>query len=119
MGEWLSQNLPPYRFMGVMLWQWLYFAVTFLLYIVASCVSYWVLIKLFSAFKIKLGMYIDFLYAPLSFLTATILTRNFSDTSNVTFAVKAVAEASTILIFAWLWLLWRAVELIKNKLTKN
>ncbi|WP_052140939.1 mechanosensitive ion channel family protein [Pseudoalteromonas piratica] len=117
MGEWLSQHLPNYRFMGVMLWQWLYFAVTFLLYIVASCLSYWVLIKLFNAFKIKLSFYIDFLYAPLSFLTATLLTRNFSDTSNVTFAVKAVAEASTILIFAWLWFLWRTVELVKSKLT--
>lgn len=116
-GEWLSQHLPNYRFMGVMLWQWLYFAVTFLLYILATCLSYWLLIKLSTALKLKLSYYLAFLYAPLSFLTATLLTRNFSDSSNVTFAVKAVAEASTILIFAWLWFLWRSVELIKDKLS--
>lgn len=118
-GEWLSIHLPNYRFMGVMLWQWLYFAVMFAIYIVAVCSAYWLLSKIAQLANLKLAYYLNFLYGPLSFLTATILTRNFSDSSNVTFAVKAVAEASTILILAWLWFLWRVVELSKSKLSEK
>lgn len=119
LGEWLSMNLPSYRFMGVMLWQWLYFSVTLLLYVVLASVGFWLLIRVTRFANLKVTNYIQFLHGPFSFLTATILARNYADTSNVTFAVKAVAEASTLSIFAWLWFLWRIADLFKQKYSEK
>ena len=119
LGEWMSINMPKYRFMGVMLWQWVYFTAMFALYFVLAWLAYWSIAKISKMLNWQLSYYLNFLYGPLCFLTATVLTRSFSNSSNVTLAVKAVSEAATVLILAWLWFLWRVVDLTKLKLSEK
>ena len=114
LGEWLAKNLPAVDLFGVMLWQWLYFTLMMLIYYFFAKIFTWI-----SAFGIK-RLYskasddvLNFIKQPVALLLAVVLARNFHDEANVTIAVKAVTEGSTLLTLALCWVLFRFVDLMK------
>ncbi len=117
LGELLAKNLPAVDLFGVMLWQWLYFTLMMAIYYFFAKIFTWV-----SAFGIN-RLYskasdevLSFIKQPLALLLAVVLARNFHDEANVTIAVKAVTEGSTLLTIALCWVLFRFVDLMKSYL---
>lgn len=120
LGELLAKNLPSVDFFGVMLWQWVYFTLTLLIYLAAAKVITWLI-----AFAIKRihqdtsEELLRFIKQPISLLMAVVLARNFHDEANVTIALKAVTEGSTLLIIAWCWVSFRFIDLMKVVLAEK
>lgn len=114
LGEFLAKNLPSVDLFGVMLWQWLYFTLMMAIYYSFAKVFTWV-----AAFGIKRvyskasNELLKFIKEPIALLMAVVLARNFHDEANVTIAVKAVTEGSTLLTIALCWVLFRFVDLMK------
>jgi MscS family membrane protein len=119
-GEWLSKNLPAMSFLGVKLWQWLYFVfMIFVFYIIAKVLT---LITSYIIKRFNPNVSVDtqqFIEKPLSLLLTVILLRLFIPDANATHESKAVAEGATLLTIAWLWVLFRFVDLMKIKLAKR
>jgi len=117
LGEFLAKNLPAIDLFGVMLWQWLYFTLMMVLYFIMAKIFTWVM-----AFGIKRVYHkasnevLSFIKEPVALLLAVIFARNFHDEANITIAVKAVTEGSTLLTIAMCWVLFRFVDLMKTSL---
>lgn len=111
--QWLSDAFPKHSFMGIMLWQWLYFLINFIGYLLVAWASFWLFARLIGAIgKTKLSALVVGLQNPLTLLCAVIISRSVSDLSSMTLAAKAVSEGATLLIIAWTWLLWRLVDVV-------
>jgi MscS family membrane protein len=117
LGEFLAKNLPSIDLFGVMLWQWFYFTLMLALYYLAAKIFTWL-----AAFGIK-RVYdhasddvLKFIKEPIALLIAIILARNFHDEANVTIALKAVTEGSTLLTIAWCWVFFNFIDLMKTLL---
>jgi len=89
---------------------------------------YFIVAKIFTwltAFGIKRVYHkasneiLSFIKEPVALLLAVVLARNFHDEANVTIAVKAVTEGSTLLTIAICWVLFRFVDLMKTILADN
>ena len=114
LGEWLAKRLPKVDFYGVMLWQWLYFTLMLFCTYIASYIGAWLLVRLIKRiYPNTSSAPLAFIKGPVAFLFAVIFSRNLIDSSNVTLAVKAIMEGSTILIIAWCWVCFRFVDLLK------
>ena len=120
LGEFLAKNLPSIDLFGVMLWQWLYFTLMMMIYFFIAKVFTWL-----TAFGIK-RVYrsasesvLSFIKEPVALLLAVIFARSFRDEANVTIAVRAVTEGSTLLIIAWCWLFFRFIDLMKTVLAEK
>ena len=117
LGEWLSKSLPAMSFLGVELWQWLYYLyMVFIFFIIAKImtISFSFILK-----RIKPDVLPEtqqFIKKPLTLLLTVILLRFFIPEANSTHQTKAVAEGATLLTIAWLWLLFHFIDLIKTKL---
>jgi len=115
LGEFLAKNLPSIDLFGVMLWQWLYFTLMLSLYYLIAKLFTWVI-----AFAIKRvhkkvsNEVLRFIKEPVALLMAVILARNFHDEANVTIALKAVTEGSTLLTIAWCWVFFCLIDLMKT-----
>ncbi len=120
LGEWLSKNLPAMSFLGVKLWQWLYFLyMTFVFFIIAKILtlSFSYILKRF-----KPNVSTDtqqFIEKPLSLLLTVVLLKFFIPEANATHESKAVAEGATLLTIAWVWVLFRFVDLVKVKMAER
>ncbi|PKI14087.1 mechanosensitive ion channel family protein [Colwellia sp. 12G3] len=120
LGELLAKKLPAVDLFGVMLWQWFYFTLMITLYYLLAKVLTWV-----TAFGIKRAYknvsedVLRFIKEPFALLMAVIFARNFHDEANVTIALKAVTEGSTLLIIAWCWVLFRFIDLMKILLAEK
>jgi len=114
LGEFLAKKLPAIDLFGVMLWQWFYFTLMLSLYYFIAKVFTWL-----TAFGIKRAHkkvsneVLTFIKEPVALLIAVILARNFHDEANVTIALKAVTEGSTLLTIAWCWVFFRFIDLMK------
>ena len=114
LGEFLAKKLPAIDLFGVMLWQWLYFSLMMLIYYLVAKVFTWL-----TAFSIKRVYHkvsndvLRFIKEPVALLIAVIFARSFRDEANVTIAVRAVTEGSTLLIIAWCWVCFRFIDLMK------
>ncbi len=114
LGEFLAKKLPSIDLFGVMLWQWLYFTLMILIYYLIAKAFTWL-----TAFSIKRVYHkvsedvLRFIKEPVALLIAVIFARSFSDEANVTIAVRAVTEGSTLLIIAWSWVCFRFIDLMK------
>lgn len=120
LGELLAKKLPAVDLFGVMLWQWFYFTLMITLYYFFAKILTWI-----AAFGIK-RVYknvsedvLRFIKQPFALLMAVIFSRNFHDEANVTIALKAVTEGSTLLIIAWCWVFFRFIDLMKILLADN
>lgn len=117
MGEFLAKNLPSVDLFGVMLWQWLYFTLIVLIYFfVAKALTWGIAFGVKRVYNQVADEVLTFIKEPLSFLLTIILARNFHDEANVTIAVRAVTEGSTLIIIAWCWVFFRFVDLMKTVL---
>jgi MscS family membrane protein len=115
LGEFLAKHLPSVDLFGVMLWQWLYFSAMMLIYYFAAKVFTWSLALVLKRISNNISEDIlRFIKEPIALLLAVILARNFQDEANVTMAVRAVNEGSTLLIIAWCWVCFRFIDLIKT-----
>jgi MscS family membrane protein len=120
LGEWLSKKLPAMSFLGVKLWQWLYFLyMIFIFFIVAKILtlSFSYILK-----KLKPNVLAEtqqFIEKPLSLLITVILLRFLIPEANATHESKAVSEGATLLTIAWLWVLFRFIDLMKVKLAQR
>jgi len=116
-GEWLSQSLPAMSFLGVKLWQWLYYLYMIFVFFIAAKVltlSFSYILK-----RVKPNVLPEtqqFIEKPLALLLTAVLLRFFIPEANATHESKAVAEGATLLTIAWLWVLFRFVDLMKIKL---
>jgi MscS family membrane protein len=114
MGEWLAKKIPSVGFLGVMLWQWLYFSLMLALYyFLALLVTRFAAIVTKRAYRNTPDDVLRFIKGPIALLLAIIFARSFREEANVTLAVKAVMEGSTLLIIAWCWVFFRFIELMK------
>ena len=114
LGEWLSKNLPSASFLGVMLWQWVYFFYMFFVFFIVAKVLTWLASKLLVAFYPKLTEETQtFIRKPLALLLSVVFLRILLPEANTTLASKAVSEGATLLTIAWLWVLFRFVDLMK------
>lgn len=114
LGEFLAKKLPAIDLFGVMLWQWLYFTLMMLIYYSVAKVFTW--LTAFSLKRVYHKVSIDvlsFIKEPVALLIAVIFARSFRDEANVTMAVRAVTEGSTLLIVAWCWVCFRFIDLMK------
>lgn len=116
-GEWLYQSLPSFEFLGVMLWQWVYFACSFIFFVLVAIV----LTRLVSFVLVHLKFpiqqdIVDFINGPICLLIAVIMSRSLSDESNVTIAFLAVIHGATVLLLAWTWVFLRIVDITKHRL---
>ena len=115
LGEFLAKHLPSVDLFGVMLWQWLYFSAMMLIYYFVARLFTWFVALVLKRISDKVSDDIlRFIKEPIALLLAVILARNFQDEANVTMAVRAVNEGSTILIIAWCWVCFRLIDLIKT-----
>ncbi|MEW6994266.1 mechanosensitive ion channel family protein [Colwelliaceae bacterium MEBiC 14330] len=115
LGEFLAKHLPSVDFFGVMLWQWLYFSAMMLIYFFVAKLITWSIALVLKRISDKVSDDIlRFIKEPVALLLAVILARNFQDEANVTMAVRAVNEGSTLLIIAWCWVCFRFIDLIKT-----
>lgn len=114
LGEWLSKNLPSASFLGVMLWQWVYFFYMFFVFFLVAKVLTWLLSKLLVTFNPKLSEETQtFIRKPLALLLSVVFLRILLPEANTTLASRAVSEGATLLTIAWLWVLFRFVDLMK------
>jgi len=120
LGEWLSKNSPSVSFLGVMLWQWVYFlGLIFVCFLIAKVFS-WLMSKILKRFYPALLVETQkFIENPLALLLTVIISRIFVAEENATLAVKAIAEGATLLTIAWIWVLFKFVDLMKVKLSKR
>ena len=120
LGEWLSKHLPPMSFLGVKLWQWLYFIyMVFVFFVVAKVFT---LACSYGLKRIKSDTSSEiqkFIEKPLSLLLTVFLLRFFIPEANATHESKAVAEGATLMTIAWLWVLFSFVDLMKIKLAER
>jgi MscS family membrane protein len=115
LGEFLAKNLPSVDLFGVMLWQWLYFTAMMLIYYFVAKLFTWSIAFLLKRLSNNISDDIlRFIKQPVALLIAVILARNFQDEANVTMAVRAVSEGSTLLIIAWCWVCFRLIDLTKT-----
>jgi len=120
LGEWLSKSLPAMSFLGVKLWQWLYFLfMIFVFFIIAKIftLSFSYILKRFKPSVSSETQ--QFIEKPLSLLLTVVLLRFLIPEANSTHESKAVAEGATLLTIAWLWVLFRFVDLMKIKLAER
>ena len=114
LGELLAKELPTVELFGVMLWQWLYFAMIFILYFVLAKLVTWLTVFGIKRLYEKISHDIaSFIKEPVALLIAVIFARNFYDEANVTIALRAVTEGSTLLLIAWCWVCFRFIDLMK------
>jgi MscS family membrane protein len=114
LGEWLSKHLPSHDFIGVELWQWVYFSTLLLGYALFSIFITWALSKALLRYKPSTSIETQkFLRGPFALLLTIILSRAFVSESNVTIAVKALMDGATVLVFAWIWFFLRLIDLLK------
>ncbi len=119
-GEWLAKNIPSVDFLGVMLWQWLYFLLLLLFYFIVAKIITWLISKTLKHFNPMLSKSTQgFIENPIALLLAVILARNLFAKANVTLAVRAVAEGNTILTLAWIWVIFSFIDLTKLKLSER
>lgn len=120
LGEWLSKNLPSASFLGVLLWQWVYFFYMFFVFFLAAKVFTWLVSKLLIVFYPKLSIDIQkFIRKPIALLLSLVLLRTLLPDANATLASKAVSEGATLLTIAWLWVLFRFVDLMKVQMAEH
>ena len=117
-GEWLSKHLPGHDFLGVELWQWVYFTVALFFYFVIASVITVIASALIKRLRPSTRVeFHQFLRGPVTLLLTIMLARIFVAESNVTLAVRAIMDGATILVFAWIWLFVRLLDLVKLKLS--
>ncbi|MCW8834113.1 MAG: mechanosensitive ion channel family protein [Colwellia sp.] len=120
LGEWLSRHLPPVSFLGVKLWQWLYFLyMIFVFFIVAKILTHSFSYSLKRVKPTTSPETLQFIEKPFSLLLTVILLRFFIPEENATHEAKAVAEGATLLTIAWLWVLFRFIDLMKVKMAEH
>ncbi|MBL4823286.1 MAG: mechanosensitive ion channel [Colwellia sp.] len=120
LGEWLSKNLPAMSFLGVKLWQWLYLLYMILVFFIVAKIltlSFSYILKYFKPNLLPDTQ--QFIEKPLSLLLTVVLLRFFIPEANATHESRAVAEGATLLTIAWLWVLFRFVDLIKVKMAER
>ncbi len=116
-GEWLYKSLPDVEFLGVMLWQWIYFVFSFVLFLLIAIVITRVITFILGHLKVPVKQdVVSFINGPICLLMAVLMSRSLSDQSNVTIAVLAIFHGATILLIAWAWVCIRAVDLAKHRL---
>lgn len=119
-GEWLYNHLPKVEFLGVMVWQWVYFIGSFLGFFILSVL----ITRIFAAILHRLRVQtpddvLAFIKGPICLLLAVLLARSLHDVSNVTIAVVAIAQGGTVLLIAWTWVFLRCVDIIKHRLSER
>lgn len=120
LGEWLFKKLPASSFLGVKLWQWLYLLYLIFVFYVAAKVLTWSFSRALKYFNPKLSADTQkFIEKPLALLLTVIFLRTFMPEANATHESKAVAEGATLLTVAWLWMLFRFVDLMKIKIAEH
>jgi len=113
-GEWLAKNLPAVDLFGVMLWQWLYFSVNLVMYLLIAVLITWSLATVIKQLYPKVSTpVLSFVKKPVTLLLAIILVRSFRVEENVTLAVQAISEGSTLFIIAWCWILFHLIDIVK------
>lgn len=101
-GEWLYNHLPKAELLGVMLWQWVYFAGSFTAFFLISVLITRIFAATLHRFRAKTpDDVLAFIKGPICLLLAVLLARSLHDVSNVTIAVVALAQGSTVLLIAW------------------
>ena len=119
-GEWLYDNLPDIEFLGVMLWQWIYFAFSFVLFLLVAIIITRLITFILAHLKVPVeNDVIGFINGPISLLLAVFMARSLNDQSNVTIAVMALFHGATVLLIAWGWICLRAVDLAKHRLSQR
>ncbi len=120
LGEWLSTNLPSSSFLGVMLWQWVYSFYMLIVFFLVAKVLTWALSKLllFAYSKLSLETH-KFIKGPFALLLSVVFLRVFLPEANATLASKAVTEGATLLIIAWVWVLFHFVDLLKFQMAER
>ncbi|MBS3796196.1 mechanosensitive ion channel domain-containing protein [Pseudoalteromonas sp. BDTF-M6] len=119
-GEWLYKNLPDYSFLGVKLWQWVYYSANLLVYLLLAFAITRVLA--FTAKRIKPDLSAEacsLINGPLCLLLGVILARNLASDANSTLASKAVFEGATLLIIAWTWFALRAIDVVRYRFSQR
>ena len=120
LGEWLSKNLPAVSFLSVMLWQWVYFFYMFFVFFLFAKLLTWVATKALLIFYPKLSIETQgFIRKPIALLLSVVFLRVLLPQENTTLASKAVSEGATLLTIAWLWVLFRLVDLMKVQMAKR
>lgn len=120
LGEWLSKKSPAMSFLGVKLWQWLYFLYMIFVFFVIAKILTLSFSRILKRFKPNVASETQqFIEKPLSLLLTVILLRFLMPEANATHESKAVAEGATLLTIAWLWVLFRFVDLMKLKLAER
>jgi MscS family membrane protein len=120
LGEFLAKKLFAIHLFGVMLWQWLYFSLMLVLYYVLAKVFTWLTAFCVKrAYKKVTDEVLTFMKEPFALLLAIVFARSFYDEANVTIALKAVTDGTTLLIIALYWVSFRFVDLVKALLAKN
>ncbi len=115
-GVWLYKNLPHTSFLGVKLWQWVYYSMNFLLFLLIALVITQLLRWLVIKANPQTGDEAKGLITgPLCLLLAVIMARNFASEENSTLATKAVFEGATLLILACTWFFVRVIDVARYR----
>lgn len=119
-GEWLYKRLPNKAFLGIKLWQWVYYIGTFALCLGAAFIVTRILNVIAKKLKKDLSKEATRLITwPLCLLLAVFFSRAFSSDANSTLASRAVFEGATLLIIAWTWMVLHVVNVARYRLSKR
>lgn len=120
LGEWLSKKLPPMSFLGVKLWQWLYYLYMILVFYVMAKILTTGFTYVLKRFKPEISSNTqEFIKKPLSILLGVILLKYLVPEANATHEVQAITEGATLLTLAWIWVIFRFIDLMKIKLAER
>lgn len=118
--EWLEARIPNVRFVGIDLWQWVFFLGTFLaVYLAFVPISWLLAFWLMRLDKNEPEATRSYICGPLRFFIAIIVYRLIVGEVQMPISVRAIWEGGTLLMLAWWWMLVRSAQLYIRFLKQN
>ena len=120
-GEKLSSYFPPYKALGLFLWQWVFLLLISLsamlvLYPFTHIASWFITRKANSSIKKIVGRFIR---GPLFFAIVIIITRNNFDLISPSLTARAFFDAGTLAVFVGIWLSMGIVSIFREIFTQR
>jgi len=113
--EFLSENLPQFRFLGLQTWQWVALVFLFVVAYGVTIPFVWILNRLLSRNGRPLALKMtEVIKGPVRWLGVLLLVSNWADFIQPTVEARAVMQAGTLRIIVITWAVMRAADLLKH-----
>jgi MscS family membrane protein len=113
--EFLSDNLPQFRFLGLQTWQWVALVFLFVIAYAVTIPPVWFISRLLERTGRPLALKMtEVIKGPLRWLAALLLVGAWIDFIQPTVEARAVMQAGTLRIIIITWAMMRVADLFKH-----